>query len=60
MKELLAIVLTIIAVVSLLFGASKTEGKSSEFESWKVEFNVRFDSTFEDAYREKIFLRNLE
>ena len=50
----------IIVVISLLLFGMKNEGKSSEFESWKVEFNVRFDSTFEDAYREKIFLGNLE
>ena len=27
-----------------------------EFESWKIKYNIKFNSEFENAYREKIFL----
>jgi cathepsin L len=29
---------------------------SSVFEQWKIRFNIKYDSEFENAYREKIFL----
>jgi hypothetical protein len=28
----------------------------AEFEEWKINFNVKYESEFENAYREKVFL----
>ena len=33
-----------------------TNNLLSEFESWKIKFNIKYDSAFENAYREKIFM----
>jgi len=31
----------------------------SEFQLWKETFGVTFESMFEEAYRERVFLENL-
>lgn len=33
-----------------------TKDSLPEFEQWKSKFNIKYDSEFENAYREKIFL----
>ena len=56
-KQLTALVVFIGALALIL---SQTQGsKTSEFEAWKVKYGISYSSQFENAYREKIFLRNL-
>lgn len=38
---------------------TQTKPEVSAFEKWQVEHNVKYDSMFEKAYRERIFLENL-
>mgnify|MGYP000853958576 CR=1 FL=1 len=52
-----ALLLAVIAAASVLF-AQTERNTVSEFESWKAKFGVKFESEFESAYREKIFLEN--
>jgi hypothetical protein len=50
-----AVILSIISVASVLFSQVDLKPEVSQFESFKAQFNMKF-SSFENAYREKIFL----
>ena len=58
-SKTLALLLAIISTAAVLFGHTQTQPELTEFQSWKTKFGVSYDSMFEDAYREKIFLENL-
>ena len=51
--------MAILGLASVLFMNQGVDNKLSEFESWKLKFGVKYDSMFEDAYRERVFLENL-
>lgn len=50
--------LAVLGLASVLFMNNGVE-KVSEFESWKLKHGIKYDSMFEDAYRERVFLENL-
>jgi len=53
-----ALLLAVISVASVLFTQVDRNTSVSEFEAWKSQHGVSFESAFENAYREKIFLQN--
>ena len=55
----LAAVLSILGLVAMMFVHKPIETKS-EFQLWKERFGVKYESMFEEAYRERIFLENVE
>ena len=55
----LAILIAILGAVSVLYSQYEAKPEVSAFESWMTEYNVKYDSMFERAYRERIFLENL-
>jgi cathepsin L len=55
----LAALIAIIGTLSVLYTQVDLKPEVSAFEQWKTQFNVKYDSMFEHAYRERIFLENL-
>jgi C1A family cysteine protease len=55
----LAVLLAVMGAVSVLYNQTQTETTLTEFQSWKNKYNVKFESMFEEAYRERIFMENL-
>jgi len=53
-----ALLLAVLTAATVLFTQVEKTSAISEFEAWKVEFGVKFESAFENAYREKVFLQN--
>ena len=56
-KEL-AVVLAVIAMAAVMFNHAAAP-EQNEFQLWKQKFGVKYESMFEEAYRERIFLENL-
>ena len=56
----LAALLAILGLLAAMIGQTQTQSEVSDFASWKAKFNMKFDSQFEEAYRERIFLENLK
>lgn len=54
----IALLLAVITAASVLFTQTERNPIASEFEAWKAKHGVAFESAFENAYREKIFLEN--
>jgi len=50
--------LAIVGAATVLFTQYETS-KVSAFESWKAEFGMHFESEFENAYRERVFLQTV-
>jgi C1A family cysteine protease len=57
--KLLSLLLTVLSAVSVMYATTKTESSLSEFQLWKKQYNIRFESAFEEAYRERVFMENL-
>ena len=57
-KTLVAL-LAIVGTLSVLYTQIDSKPEVSAFEKWNNKFNVNYDSMFERAYRERIFLENL-
>lgn len=55
----LAVLLAVMSAVSVLYNQTQTETTLTEFQSWKSKYNTKFESMFEEAYRERIFMENL-
>lgn len=55
----LALLLAIMGAVSVFYNQTQTESVLTEFQSWKAKFSMKFETMFEEAYRERIFLENL-
>jgi len=51
--------LAVMGALSVLYNQTQTESTLTEFQSWKAKYNMKFDSMFEESYRERIFLENL-
>jgi hypothetical protein len=58
-SKTIALLLAVMGAVSVLYTQTGTESTLNEFQSWKSKFNMKFDSMFEESYRERIFLENL-
>lgn len=54
----LAVVLAIVAMAAVLLNQHGASSKN-EFQLWKEKFNVKYESMFEEAYRERVFFENL-
>ncbi len=52
----IAFLLAIMGAVSVLYNQAKPEPTLTQFQTWKSKYSVKFDSQFEEAYRERIFL----
>jgi len=57
-KHIVAIV-ALIAVAAVLLGR-QSEKKHSDFESWKAQHSISYDSEIENTYRMGVFLKNLQ
>ena len=53
-----ALLLAVLTAATVLFTQVEKTDTISEFEAWKAEHGVQFESSFESAYREKVFLEN--
>jgi len=58
-SKLIAILIALLSVASVMYTQQESKPEISAFESWQVEYNVKYDSMFEKAYRERVFLENL-
>ena len=58
-SKTIAVLLAVLGAVSVLYNQTQTESTLTEFQSWKLKHSIKFDSMFEEAYRERIFLENL-
>lgn len=58
-SKTIALLLAVLGAVSVMYNQTQTESTLSEFQSWKLKHNIKFDSMFEESYRERIFLENL-
>lgn len=56
----IAVLLAVFGAMSVLFSELNKTSKVSEFEEWKAKFGVHFETQFEEVYRERVFLANLE
>ena len=56
----LAAIFAILGLVSVLIGQGNTSNQATDFQAWKQKYNMKFESQFEEAYRERVFLENLE
>ena len=54
----LAVLLAFIGAAAVLLQHNQ-QSQVSEFESWKAKHSISYESMFENAYREKVFLENL-
>lgn len=55
----LAVLLAVMGAVSVLYNQTQAEPTLNEFQLWQSKYNAKFDSMFEQSYRERIFLENL-
>ena len=53
-----ALLLALLTAATVIFTQVEKTSEISEFESWKLQYGVHFESAFENAYRERIFLEN--
>lgn len=58
-SKTLALLLALMGAVSVLYNQTQTESTLTEFQSWKSKYSIKYDSMFEESYRERIFLENL-
>jgi cathepsin L len=57
--KFVAILIAILGAASVLYTQHDSKPELSVFAKWQTEFSVSYDSMFEKAYRERIFLENL-
>ena len=55
----LALILAVLGALSVAYNQTQTQTEVSDFEAWKLKFGVKYESMFENAYRERIFLENI-
>lgn len=54
----IALLLAVITAASVLFTQVDRTSAVSDFEAWKSHHGIKYESAFENAYREKVFLEN--
>lgn len=52
----IALLLAIMGTISVLYNQTQAEPQLTQFQIWKKNFSVKYDSIFEEAYRERVFL----
>jgi cathepsin L len=55
----IAVLIAIISAATVLLTQYENKPIVSEFEAWKAQFGMKFESKFEEIYRERVFLENL-
>ena len=55
----IAILLAIVSAAAVLFTQVQPQSETMDFQSWKSAYGVKYESMFEESYREKIFLQNV-
>ncbi len=58
-SKTLALLLALMGAVSVLYNQTQTESTLTEFQSWKSKYSIKYETMFEESYRERIFLENL-
>lgn len=58
-SKLVAVLIAILSTASVLYTQYEAKPEVSSFESWMTQHGVKYDSMFEKAYRERVFLENL-
>lgn len=53
----LALLLAVLTAASVLF-TQVDKASTSDFEAWKAQHSIKFETEFENSYRERIFLQN--
>jgi C1A family cysteine protease len=51
--------LALVGAAAVLFGQIQPQTETNEFQSWKSTYGVKYESLFEESYRERVFLENL-
>ena len=57
--KLIAVTLALLGSLSVIYNQTQNTSDLSEFQAWKLKFGIKYESEFEDLYRERIFLENL-
>ena len=55
----LAVMLAIVSAAAVLFSQVQPQTEVNEFQTWKSTHGVKYESLFEESYRERVFLENL-
>lgn len=55
----LAVALTLTSLLAFLLVHHQSPHAPNTFESYKKTYGLKFDSTFEEKYRERVFAENL-
>jgi C1A family cysteine protease len=58
-SKLIAILIALMGAASVMFTQFDAQPEVTAFESWMTQHNVKYESMFEKAYRERVFLENL-
>jgi C1A family cysteine protease len=58
-SKLIAILIALMGAASVMFTQFEAKPEVTAFDSWMTEHSVKYDSMFEKAYRERVFLENL-
>lgn len=58
-SKYLALLLSILGVISVIYTQYYAKPELTSFDNWMNQYNVKYNSVFERAYRERIFLENL-
>ena len=55
----IAVLLAVVSAAALLFTQVQPQVEGTDFQTWKSTYGVKYESMFEESYREKVFLENL-
>lgn len=55
----LAVLLAIVGAAAVLLSQAQPQTEVSEFQAWKSANGIKYESMFEESYRERVFLENL-
>ena len=56
--KLIAIIIALLGSLSVIYNQTQASDLS-EFQAWKLKFGIKYESQFEELYRERVFLENL-
>ena len=55
----LTLILAVLGAAAVLYAQPQPQADLTDFQSWKTQYGVKYDSMFEEAYRERVFLENI-
>jgi hypothetical protein len=58
-SKTLAVIIALLGTLSVLYTQHEAKPELTAFAQYKANYNMKFDSMFEESYREKVFLENL-